>query len=38
MQNMTGRIGAFIGDVVAIAVIIAFIPLWFLAWLIGGRR
>ena len=35
---MLRKIGELAGDVAAVLVIIAFLPLWFVAWLVGGRR
>lgn len=35
---MLRRLGSLAGDVAAVLVIVAFLPLWFAAWLIGGRR
>ena len=34
---MLRKIGEIAGDVAAVLVIIAFLPLWFVAWLVGGR-
>lgn len=35
---MMRKIGEIAGDIAAILVILAFLPLWLLAWMIGGRR
>lgn len=35
---MLRKIGELAGDVAAVLVIIAFLPLWFVAWLVGGGR